>query len=39
MDALVMESAKLTRVGGTSSSLKLPDIESFPPMEGIPISF
>ena len=38
-DALVMLSAKLTRVGGTSSSLKLPDMESLPPMEGTPSSF
>ena len=28
--------AKETRVGGTSISLKVPDMESFPPMDGSP---
>ena len=39
LEALVMAMAKLTRVGGTSLSLKEPLMLSFPPMEGTPNSF
>ena len=35
--ALVMVTAKLTRVGGTSSCSKEPDMLSLPPMEGSPM--
>ena len=35
--ALVMDTAKLTRVGGTSSCSKEPDMLSLPPMAGSPM--
>ena len=33
-----MSTAKATRVGGTSISLKVPDMLSFPPMAAVPMA-
>ena len=37
--AFSVATAKETKVGGTFKSWKVPDIESFPPIEAVPIAF